>query len=337
MINEKLSDLKNEILDLIDPSNNKTLRESNGLTFLGYDEENDIIKMEIVVDEKNEETENLRKEIIKLVKIKYQHRGIKIDINEKKMVNSIFNSNVTIIGIISGKGGVGKSSLAANIAYRFMKKGYQTALIDADIYGSSIPDLLKVPDQQVYADENENLIPLKYEDLELISTEFFTKHNEPVIWRGSMLNNMLNYFFFQTAWNRSTRVVIIDFPPGTGDIMLDINSFVKKPQMLLVTTPHNASSNVAVKAGIAAQKMNQNIIGVVENMSYFVAPDKKKYYIFGKDGGTSAAKQLEAELITQIPIEAPKGNNCLYDITQDAGLAINDIVDYLIFNLDIKK
>jgi len=333
-----MEELRKDLLKLIDASTNKTLEETNGLSFLGYDDENDIVKMEILVDEKNEETEKLRKEIIKIVKIKYKHKGIKLDINEKKVVNSIFSSNVTVIGVISGKGGVGKSSISANIAYYFMKKGYQTALIDADIYGASIPDLLKLEPQQVYGDESENIIPIKYENMELMSTDFFTQHHEPVIWRGAMLNNMLNYYFFQTAWNKSTRVVIIDFPPGTGDIMLDINSFVTKPKMILVTTPHIASSTVAIKAGIAAQKMGQEIIGVVENMSYFVPNDEnKKYYIFGKDGGVEASKSLNTELICQIPIEAPLGNNCIYDITQKAGLAINDIVDYLIFNLNIKK
>ena len=333
-----MEELKNEILALIDPSTNKTLKEANALSFFDIDQENDIVKMEILVEEKNEAVENLRKEIVKLVKIKYQHRGVKIEISERKMHDSIFNTNVKVIGIISGKGGVGKSSVAANIAYRFSKKGYQTALIDADIYGSSIPDLLNIPHQQVYGNEDKKIIPVKFENMEVISTEFFTEDHEPVIWRGSMLNNMLDYFFFQTAWNKATRVVIIDFPPGTGDIMLDINSFLNNPVMLLVTTPHKASANIAIKAGLASQKMNQKIIGIVENMSYFQDKEsKKRFNIFGEDGGNKISERLGIELIGQIPIEVPKNNNCLYDLTQNAGRVIDDIVDYLIYNLDIKK
>ncbi len=333
-----MEELKNEILNLIDPTTNKTLRDANALSFFDIDEENDIVKMEILVEEKNDAVESLRKEIVKLVKIKYQHRGVKIDINERKVHDSIFNTNVKVIGIISGKGGVGKSSIAANIAYRFMKKGYQTALIDADIYGSSIPNLLNINKQPVFGNEDQKIIPIKFEDMELISTDFFTESNEPVIWRGSMLNNMLNYFFFQTAWNKATRVVIIDFPPGTGDIMLDINSYLSKPNMLLVTTPHKASANVAIKAGLASQKINQNIVGIIENMSYYQDKEtKKKLYIFGKDGGKEISKQLGVELLAEIPIETPKNNNCLYDLTQAAGRAIDDVVDYLIYNLEIKK
>lgn len=333
-----MEELKNDILDLIEPTTNKTIREAKALSFFDIDTENDIVKMELLVEEKNKAVENLRKEIVKLVKIKYKHRGIKIDISERKVHDSIFNSNVKVIGIISGKGGVGKSSIAANIAYRFTKKGYQTALIDADIYGSSIPELLNIPHQQVYGNDEQKIIPINYEGLEIMSTDFFTENHEPVIWRGAMLNNMLNYFFFQTAWNKATRVVIIDFPPGTGDIMLDINSYLDKPSMLLITTPHKASAGVAVKAGIASQKMNQNILGIVENMSYYLDKEtKKKHYIFGKDGGKNISQTLGVEMIAEIPIEVPKNNNCLYDLTQTAGQAIDDIVDYLIYQLDIKK
>ena len=331
--------LKEDILKLIDPANNQTLKDNNALSFIGLDEENDIVKLEILVDKKIPETENLKKDIIKLVKIKYQHRGIKLDISEKKVFNSIFsNPNVKVIGIISGKGGVGKSSVAVNIAYRLMKKGYNVALIDADIYGSSIPELLDIPHQTVFADEEENIIPIKYENMEIISTAFFTEHHEPVIWRGSMLNSMLDYFFYKTAWRKNTNVVIIDFPPGTGDIMLDINQFTKNASMLLVTTPHLASATVSIKAGLAALKMGQKIIGVIENLSYYIDPETlKKHYIFGQTGGIKAAQEVNAELIAQIPIEEPKTNNCLFNIEQNAGKAIEDIVDYLIFNLDIKK
>ena len=163
-----MENLKNDILKLIDTSVNISLDKTNGLSHIGYDEEKDIVVIEVLVEKNIEETEILRKEIIKLVKIKYNHKGIKLTINEKKVHYSIANSGITCIGIITGKGGVGKSSVAANIAYRFMKKGYQTALIDADIYGSSIPDLLDLGHQQPYANEEQKIIPIKMDKLNFL-------------------------------------------------------------------------------------------------------------------------------------------------------------------------
>ena len=332
-----MNNLKNDLLNLIDPSVNETLSKTNGLAHLGLDDEKDIVLIEVLVEKKIEETENLRKEIIKLVKGKYNHKGIKLEINERKIHESIANSGIPCIGIISGKGGVGKSSVAANIAYRLMKKGIQTALIDADIYGSSIPELLEMEHANPFMDENGKIIPLKKESLEVISTEFFTREHEPVIWRAGMLHKMLEYFFFDTAWNPLTKVIIIDFPPGTGDVMLDMNNFVKNPKMLLVTTPHPAATNVAIKAGIAATKMEQEIIGVIENMSFFKDEETNKpHYIFGKEGGLKAAQSLGVELIAQIPIAVPKHNQCVFEITEDNGKIYDDIADYIIYSQEIK-
>ena len=148
---------------------------------------------------------------------------------------------------------------------------------------------------------------------------------------------MLDYFFYQTNWNPHTKVIIVDFPPGTGDVMLDFRNFCNDPKMLLVTTPHPAASAVAVKAGIAAKKMNQDLVGIIENMSYFKDDTGKKHNIFGENGGLTASSQLMTPLLAQIPIQVPKDHPCLYDITEEAGKIYNDIVDYLIFTLDIKK
>lgn len=332
-----MEELKKEILELVDPSVTMTLEKTGGLTHFGYDEENDVVVIEVLVEKEVPQTENLKKDIIKLVKVKYGHKGIKLSVSEKKVHDCIANSGIPVIGVISGKGGVGKSSVAANIAYRFMKKGYQTAVIDADIYGSSIPDLLGIDHQQAYATDEQKIIPIKYQNLEVLSTEFFTQHHEPVIWRAGMLHSMLEYFFYETAWNPHTKVIIVDFPPGTGDVMLDFKNFAKDPKMLLVTTPHPAASAVAVKAGIAAKKMGQDLVGIIENMSYFKDDNGNMHYIFGKDGGINASSELMTPLLAQIPIAVPKDHPCLYDISEPAGKIYNDLVDYLIFTMDIKK
>ena len=329
--------LKKDLLALIDPSMNMTLEKTGGLSHIGLDEENDVVLIEVLVDKQIPATEDLRKEIIKLVKLKYGHKGIKLTINEKKVRTSIANTNIPVIGIISGKGGVGKSSVASNIAYRFMKKGYQTALIDADIYGSSIPDLLDIEPQEVKGTEDELIIPIKYEQMEVMSTDFFTNHHEPVIWRVGMLHSMLEYFFNQTAWDPHTKVIVVDFPPGTGDIMLDFRTFCQNPAMLLVTTPHPAATTVAIKAGIAAKKMNQNIVGIIENMAYFEDDKHNKHYIFGQDGGLNASSALMTPLLAQIPLAIPQTHPCIFDISEPVGKIYNDIVDYLIYTLEIKK
>ena len=152
-----IEELKQELLQLADPSVSMTLEKTEGLTHFGYDEENDVVVIEVLVEKEIPQTEQLKRDIIKLVKVKYGHKGIKLSIEEKKVRTCIANSGIPVIGIISGKGGVGKSSVAANIAYRFMKKGYQTAVIDADVYGSSIPDLLGIEHTQPYATEDEKL------------------------------------------------------------------------------------------------------------------------------------------------------------------------------------
>ena len=329
--------LKQDLLQLIDPSVMMTLEKTGGLSHLGLDEESDVVLIEVLVDKKIPATDQLRSEIIKLVKIKYGHKGIKLTINEKKVRTSIANTNIPVIGIISGKGGVGKSSVASNIAYRFMKKGYQTALIDADIYGSSIPDLLGIAQQEMIANDDEQIIPLKYENMEVMSTDFFTNHHEPVIWRAGMLHSMLEYFFNQTAWDPHTKVIIVDFPPGTGDIMLDFREFCKNPKMLLVTTPHPAAAIVAIKAGIAAKKMNQDLVGIIENMAYFEDEQHNKHYVFGKDGGLNASSALMTPLLAQIPLAIPTKHQCLFDIAEPNGKIYNDIVDYLIYTLEITK
>lgn len=326
--------LREHLDNIIDPSLKQTLKQTNGIKHLGYDSEKDTITLVVAMGKAGGENEKLlRQAIARLVKIDFKHRGLKLELEEHKIINSITHSKTVFIGIASGKGGVGKSTVASNIAYRLMKKGYHVGVMDADIYGSSIPTLLEIPHQNPRYTEDKKIIPLIKDNLEVISTEFFTTPSQPVIWRGAMLNSMLSHFFYDVKWNPKTDFMIIDMPPGTGDISLNIHSFVPQTLMIIITTPHQSASHVAIKAGFASKKMNHDLLGVIENMSYYINPiSKEPDHIFGTGGGEMVAEALETELITKIPIAQPKYHLNIYELDEQNGLIYDYIADYIILN-----
>lgn len=328
-----MEELKLQLEQLTDPSVGKTLKETYGIKHIGYDDDRDLVILIVAMGKiGGDEEKALRRAIAKVVKIDNGFTGIRLQIDEAKILNSITKKNVKFIGIISGKGGVGKSNVAANIAYRFVKKGIKVGLIDADIYGSSLPTILEMPHQSPKYTDDSKIIPIEKDGIEVISTEFFTDSGQPVMWRGGMLNSMLSHFFYDIKWHDDTEYVIIDFPPGTGDILLDVKNIVPQTKMIIVTTPNVSASHVAVKAGIAAATLGHEILGVVENMSYYLDPhNKEKTYIFGKGGGTVVANELDTEVIAELPINQPKFHQDLYEIEEENGKIFDDIADYIIF------
>ncbi len=330
--------IKEHLEKVIDPTLKKTLLETEGIKHLNFDEETGIVTAIIAIGKLGTDDEkNFRREIAKIIKLDLGCNGIKLEIEEHKVYNGITRRPITFIGIASGKGGVGKSTVTANLAYRFMKKGFKVGVIDADIYGSSIPTLLEMEHEALRMNNNKKIMPLKKGDIEVISTEFFTKPGQAVIWRGGMLNSMLNHFFYDVAWDNKMQVMLIDLPPGTGDVALDVKNAVPQASMIIVTTPHPSASHVAVKAGYASKSMNHDIIGVIENMSHYINPvNKEKEFIFGSGGGLNTAVNLETELLAQIPINQPKYHQSLYEIDEEIGQIYDDLVDDLIFRLNIK-
>lgn len=329
-----LDELRSLLENLIDPSLGKTLKETDGIKHLGYDDKKDVIVLIVAVGKLGDiEEKSLRRRIARLVKIDCGYTGLKLQMEEIKVLNSIARSKIKFIGIISGKGGVGKSTVTGNIANRLAKKGHHVGVIDADIYGSSMPTVLNFEHKNPHYDDEGKIIPLKKDNIELISTEFFTSPSEPVIWRGAMLNSMISHFFYDVKWHDKTEYVIIDFPPGTGDITMDIKNIVPQTKMLLVTTPHPSACHVAVKSGHAATKLGHEIIGIIENMSYYVNPiNNQREYIFGQGGGRKIAEQLNTELIAQIPIGQSKSNTDLFEITETQGKIYDEIADFIILN-----
>ncbi len=208
-----------------------------------------------------------------------------------------------VISVISGKGGVGKSTVSANLALSLAKLGKSVALIDVDIYGSSIPNMLGIN----YGPKTMNgkIVPVESHGVKVISMGFIVKNNDPVVLRGPMLGKVIEQFINDVLWGELDYVVI-DMPPGTGDVALDVNRLIPSSYQILVTTPHPTASHVAERAGKMATNNNHQILGVVENMAFFQPPETDtKYYIFGQGESGKLADSLGTQLIAQLPIVPP--------------------------------
>ena len=204
-----------------------------------------------------------------------------------------------VIAVASGKGGVGKSSVSTNLAVALARRGKRTVIIDADVYGFSIPRMIGIDRKPVIIDRM--IVPPEAHDVAVISIGFFASENSPVIWRGPMLHKALTQFVTDVYWDEPD-VVIIDMPPGTGDVSLTMAQFLPATEVVVVTTPQPAAQRVAQRAAYMARKVNLAVSGVIENMSWFTGRDGYRYEIFGSGGGELLAKELGVPLLGQIPL-----------------------------------
>jgi ATP-binding protein involved in chromosome partitioning len=205
-----------------------------------------------------------------------------------------------VIAISSGKGGVGKSSVSANLAVALAGRGKRVALIDADVYGFSIPRMLGIDRRPAIVDNL--VIPPKAHGVAVISVAFFaTDEQTPIIWRGPMLHKALEQFIADVHWG-DPEVLLVDMPPGTGDVALTMAQFLPNSEVVVVTTPQAAAQKVAQRAAYMARKVNLHVTGVIENMSWFTGNDGERYELFGSGGGTLLAEQLRVPLLGQIPL-----------------------------------
>lgn len=304
--------LKKQIESIIDPGFNKTLKEVQGIKRLVIDETG-IVECDIFLKKPQEHEAQLKIEIIKLVKITCGFPGIKLTFFPSEFVVE-GEKVIRYIGIASGKGGVGKSTVTAQLALALTSLGKRVGIIDADIYGASIPNIFHLESKPLDQTTDEQLIPLSSHGIEIISTTFFMPKDKPLMWRGPMLGKMLTHYFNGVAWHQDTDIVLIDLPPGTGDVALDIHTYVPKSQMIVVTTPHPNATDIAVKAGLGAKQIGHEVLGVIENMSYLMIPERQEpMYIFGQGGGNQVANILGVPLLGQIPIDSPTDDDLHHD------------------------
>jgi ATP-binding protein involved in chromosome partitioning len=205
------------------------------------------------------------------------------------------------LAVASGKGGVGKSTVTANLAKALAKEGFRVGIIDADIYGFSIPSIFGIKERKPTVID-DLIIPIEVDNVKIISMHFFVPDNNPVVWRGPMLGKMLRNFFGEVHWG-DVDVMLLDLPPGTGDIAMDVHQLLPKSKELIVTTPQTNAADVAVRAGVMGIRTNHEIVGVVENMSFYACGNcGEKAYLFGKGGGQKVAQALNTDVLAEIPM-----------------------------------
>ena len=208
-------------------------------------------------------------------------------------------SHTRVLLIASGKGGVGKSSITTNLAVALAQRGKSVGVLDADVWGFSIPKMLGVDRAPVVLDQM--LLPPEAHGVRCISIGFFADEDQPVIWRGPMLHKALEQFLTDVYWD-DPDYLLVDLPPGTGDVSISLAQMLPHAEMYVVTTPQPAAQRVAQRAGFMAHKVNLKVRGVIENMTWFTGDDGQRYEIFGRGGGSQLAEALEVPLLGQVPL-----------------------------------
>ncbi len=249
-------------------------------------------------------------------------------------------SSTRVLLIASGKGGVGKSSVTTNLAVALAARGKSVAVVDADVWGFSIPRMLGIDHDPTIIDEM--IVPPERHGVRCISMGFFVEEDQPVIWRGPMLHKALEQFLTDVFWDEPD-YLIVDLPPGTGDIALSIAQFMPRGEMYVVTTPQPTAEKVAQRAAYMARKVNLSVAGVIENMSWFTGDDGKRYEIFGQGGGDTLAKELDVPLLGKIPLVtklregADSGKPIALDTKSEAGVIFTQMAEMIDVTLAPKR
>ena len=208
-------------------------------------------------------------------------------------------SRTRVYAVASGKGGVGKSSVTVNLAAALAARGLSVGLVDADIYGHSVPRMLGVTDRPTRVEDM--IMPPQAHGLKVISIGMFTQGNAAVVWRGPMLHRALTQFLADVYWG-DLDVLLLDLPPGTGDVAISIAQLLPTAELLVVTTPQQAAAEVAERAGAIALQTHQRLVGVVENMSWLELPDGQRMEVFGAGGGAQVAETLSTTVGADVPL-----------------------------------
>ncbi|MBT2658657.1 Mrp/NBP35 family ATP-binding protein [Bacillus sp. ISL-18] len=306
---------------LKEPFLHKTLAELNAIEEIKIKEEKNHVSVKVLIAKTGtSEQLQLQTQIVNVLKeegaatvgirfaelpeeVLAQHRNAEPE-NNQTLLNS---KDTTFIAIASGKGGVGKSTVSVNLAVALARLGKKVGLIDADIYGFSVPDMMGITNRPVV--RGEKIIPVERFGVQVISMGFFVEDNAPIIWRGPMLGKMLNSFFSEVEWGELD-YLLLDLPPGTGDVALDVHTMLPSCKEIIVTTPHPTAAFVAARAGAMALKTEHEVLGVIENMAYFESKlTGEKEYVFGRGGGDKLAEELNTVLLGRLPLNQPDWND----------------------------
>lgn len=213
--------------------------------------------------------------------------------------NPFTDAKTRVIAVASGKGGVGKSSVTTNLAIALAQRGKSVAAVDADVWGFSMPRMLGVTHPPALVDDV--IVPPGAHGVRLVSMGFFAREDQAVVWRGPMLHKALEQFLTDVHWGEPD-YLLVDMPPGTGDVSISIAQFLPRAEVIVVTTPQPAAQKVAQRAAAMAEKVDLSVLGVIENMSWFVGDDGTRYEIFGSGGGEELSAQLGVPLLGRIPL-----------------------------------
>jgi ATP-binding protein involved in chromosome partitioning len=226
-------------------------------------------------------------------------KTVKGDADEPVIPFAQPGSMTRVYAVASGKGGVGKSSVTVNLAAAMANKGLSVGVVDADIYGHSVPRMLGAADLPTKVDEM--ILPPQAHGVKVISIGMFTPGNTPVVWRGPMLHRALQQFLADVFWG-DLDVLLLDLPPGTGDIAISTAQLIPNAELLVVTTPQQAAAEVAERAGAISLQTRQRLVGVVENMSWMDMPDGSRLELFGSGGGQQVADSLTKSIGSPVPL-----------------------------------
>ena len=266
-------------------------------------------------------------------------------LNDEKVLENVQN----IIAVSSGKGGVGKSTVTANLAISLKHMGFSVGILDADIYGPSIPIMFDVSDKKplaVQIEDKSKMKPVENFGIKILSIGFFTKMDQAVIWRGPMASKALNQMIFDADWGELD-FLLIDLPPGTGDIHLSIMQALPISGSVVVSTPQNVAL-IDARKGVSMfrqENINVPVLGIIENMAYFTPPElpDSKYYIFGKEGGKNLANQLSVRLLGEIPIvqsiceSGEAGRPAILQETTPQAIAFKNMVNEVVKATEIRN
>ncbi|WP_301108579.1 Mrp/NBP35 family ATP-binding protein [Sporosarcina sp.] len=320
MINEQ--QVRELIGALEDPFLHKTLAETNGIVGVTIKPEKQHVSVKVAIAKVNTgEQLALQSKVVDVLKeagadsvgirfeelpkeVLEQFRGTVTEAEPQDILSPL--SNIEFISIASGKGGVGKSTVSVNLAVALARRGKKVGLIDADIYGFSVPDMMGITAMPEVREDR--IMPVERFGVKVISMGFFVEDNAPVVWRGPMLGKVLDQFFRDVEWGELD-YLLLDLPPGTGDVALDIHQMIPASKEIVVTTPHPTAAFVAARAGAMALQTDHELLGVIENMSWFESKSSgEKEYVFGQGGGTRLSEELRTELLGQIPLGQPDWN-----------------------------